>query len=64
MTHAKCLVANGHDLFCVLGKLFCLDTNDECLRYLRPCTCETCTKALRIRRQVQKIAIATLEQRS
>ena len=44
------------------GRLFCFDSKDECLRYLRPCTCETCTKALRIRRQVQKIVIAALEE--
>ena len=60
---AKCLVADGRDIFCIHGKLFCLDTRDECLRYMRPCTCATCTKAARIRRQVQKLTIATLEQR-
>ena len=40
---AKCLVADGRDIFCIHGKLFCLDTRDECLRYMRPCA--TCTKA-------------------
>ena len=37
------------------GKLFCLETQDECLRYLRPCTCTAFTKAASIRRQVQQI---------
>ena len=59
----KCPEADNQDIFCVLGRLFCLDTQDECLRYMRPCTCETCTKALRNRRQVQKLAFATLSER-
>ena len=58
----KCLEADNQDIFCIKGRLFCLETNDECLRYLRPCTCATCTKAARIRRQVQKIALAVLRE--
>ena len=58
----KCLEADSQDVWCVKGRLYCMDTQDECLRYMRPCTCEACTKALRYRRQVQKIALAVLRE--
>ena len=53
-TFVKCLVADGQDIFCIHGRLFSPDTKDECLRYMRPCTCATCTKAAKIRRKSKR----------
>ena len=57
-TFAKCLVADGQDIFCIHGNLFHLDSHGEMLRFVRLCTCAVCAKAARFRRRIGKIAVA------
>ena len=58
---AKCLEADGEDMFCVLGNLYRLDAQGDTLNYLRPCTCAGCAKTARFRQRVRRIAAVILK---
>jgi hypothetical protein len=60
----KCVVANGEDIFCVLGNLYQLDPQGETLHYMRPCSCPGCVKTARFRKNINRIVTLTFDERS